>query len=240
MTAIFPSAYWSIVVMGIALEVGKLSSISFLHFHWKEVPGLIKAYLISAIVILMFINYIGLFGYLSKAHIEQQVNNSTQYAQVEIVQSKIDNETNTITDLDKQIAQIDNALQKLTDTGRAASSLAQAQSQRKTRDSLVKAKTDHLTTLDTLKNQKITAEVSNKKLEADFGPLKYIADAVYGNPTPEQMENIVRWIIFILGFVFDPLALCLLISAQFTLTNRKKRLTYPSNEGMITIDDSKL
>jgi len=240
LTSIFPAAAISVIVMGIVFEIAKIASISFLHWHWKISPILIRSYLFVAIFILMFINSMGSFGYLSKAHIEQEVLNNSQTTQVEIVISKIDNEKSTIADIDKQIAQIDNALDKLTSSGRASTSLQQAQIQRKTRDTLVKQKTDHMTSLEDLNTQKINADASNAKVAADFGPLKYIADAIYGNPTPAQLENVVRWIIIIIIIVSDPLAVCLLVAAQFAWSNRRKGLTYTSLPDMLEIDNDKI
>jgi len=240
LTAIFPAAAISVIIMGVVFELGKIASVSFLHQYWKNAPILIKGYLISAVFVLMFINLMGGFGYLSKAHIEQQVLNNNQTTQVEITISKIDNEKSIIADIDKQIAQIDNAISKLTDTGRASTSLQQAQIQRKTRDGLVKTKADHMASLEGLNTQKINADSANAKLEADFGPLKYIADAIYGNPTSAQLENVVRWIIFMIMFVFDPLAICLLVSAQFAWSNRKNGLTYSTLPDMLEIDNEKI
>lgn len=240
LTAIFPAAAISVIVMGIVLECGKVASISFLHWHWKSSPLFIRAYLFVAIFILMFINSMGGFGYLSKAHIEQEVLNNSQTTQVEIIISKIQNEKSTIADIDKQIAQIDNALDKLTSSGRASTSLQQAQVQRKTRDTLVKQKTDHMTSLEALNTQKINADASNAKIAADFGPLKYIADAIYGNPTSAQLENVVRWIIIIIIIVSDPLAVCLLVAAQFAWSSRKKDLTYSTLPDMLEIDNEKI
>jgi hypothetical protein len=225
--------------MGVAFEIGKIASVSFLHFHWKKAPFLIKSYLIMAVFVLMFINSMGDFGYLSKAHIEQEVNNSSKTNQIEITLSKIEYEKSFVADIDKQIAQIDNNIDKLTATGRAASSLQAATQQRKQRDSLTATKLTHLNTLQGLNSDKINAEAANKKLEADFGPLKYIADAIYSDPSSSQLENVVRWIIIVLVLVLDPLALSLLVAAQFVWKKDENDLTNDEIGDIMTIDNSK-
>jgi len=240
MTAIFPGAFLAIIIMGVALEFGKIASVTFLHQFWRRAPFLIKSYLFLAVFVLMLINTIGIFGQLSKAHIEAQIATTNQSSQTVVLHAKVDNEKTIIADLDKQISQIDSAIQKLTDTGRAASSLQQSTAQRKVRDGLVAQKTTHLTTLQDLTTQIVTADAVNRKAAADFGPLKYIADAVYGDASDAQLEIVVRWIIVLLVSVFDPLAIFLLIAAQFTWSQRRNHLTEKDMKNIITIDNDKI
>jgi hypothetical protein len=236
LTAIFPGAVLAVIVLGIALEVGKLSAVAFLHSHWKTAPFLIKTYLVIAILILMFINSMGIFGLLSKAHITQQVANTSQMSTIELVQEKIENEKAAIANDDTQVGIIDKAITKLTETGRAGTALQQSSGQRKQRDALTKDKLAHQSTLDDLNGQRVIKEASNKALEADFGPLQYLADFVYGKANPDQLGIIVRWIISIIVFVTDPLAIILLVSASFSLSNRKKNLTSLDNASILNIN----
>jgi hypothetical protein len=150
LTTIFASAFYPIIVMGAALELGKLVSASWLYRNWKSSPLFLKSYLTFAVIVLMFISSMGIFGFLSKAHIDQSLNINTGSAdQIEIIQSKIQFEKESISDLDKQIAQIDAALSKMTDRGQAASSLQAADKQRKTRNDLVKRKDEHVKNIST-------------------------------------------------------------------------------------------
>lgn len=176
----------------------------------------------------------GIFGYLSKAHIEQEVLNNNQASQVEIVVAKIGHENDTLKDIQTQIDQIDKSLQKLTEQGKASTALAQATAQRKARDGLLGSKMIHIKTLEELQTEKINADANNNKLQAEFGPLKYIADYLYGNPTAAQMENTVRWIISILVFVFDPLAICLLVAFQFSLKQRRLTPLHDIDQSKVT------
>jgi len=240
LTTIFASAFWPVVVMGSVLEVGKLVTASWLYRNWKQAPFLIKTYLSTAVFILMFITSMGIFGFLSKAHIDQTINLNTGVAdQIQILKSKISFEKQSIEDLDKQIQQIDSALNKMTDRGQAASALKAADQQRKTRESLVKRKDDHVKNISTYTEQRIRSESEIKKLEAEVGPLRYIAELIYEVQSVDNLERSVRMVILLLVFVFDPLAIVLLIAANIGITNQK-RFTKEQNIGILEIDDKVL
>ena len=89
LTAIFASAVWPVAIMGSALEVAKLVSASWLYRFWSYIPRFIKYYLTSAVVVLMFITSMGIFGFLSRAHIEQTSLNTENLAQVERIENDI-------------------------------------------------------------------------------------------------------------------------------------------------------
>ena len=97
LTTIFPGAFWPIVIMGTVLELGKLVCASWLHHHWKEAPRMLKFYLTSAVVVLIFVTSMGIFGFLSKSHIEQQRDLDQANASISQLTNKIDNEKNYIT-----------------------------------------------------------------------------------------------------------------------------------------------
>ena len=225
LTAIFAGSFLPVVIMGTTLEIAKIISTSWLYRNWKTCPFLLKSYLTFAIIILMLISSMGIFGFLSKAHIEQNLQISTGDAdQILIVQTKISNEQSTIDDLNKQISQIDSAVTKMTDKGQAQSSLQAADKQRKLRDDLTKQKTQHVEILSNLKTEKVKLDSSIKKTEAEVGPIKYIAAAIYGSSGPDTLELAVRWVILLLVVVFDPLAVVLLLAANHGITSNKKNL----------------
>ena len=156
LTAIFSGAFWSIVIMGSVLEVGKLVSVSWLYNNWKYTPFLIKTYLVSAIMVLMLITSMGIFGFLSKAHIEQEVAMNTGVAdQIQILDNEIKFIEDAIQDIDKQVSQIDAAITKLTDRGQAQTSLNSADRQRKNRDALISKKKEEINKIVEVKKQKI-------------------------------------------------------------------------------------
>jgi hypothetical protein len=185
----------------------------------------------------MFISSMGIFGFLSKAHIEQTLNiNTGSVDQVQILEQKIEFEKQTVADLDKQISQIDAAVSKMTDRGQATNSLKAAGQQRKTRDDLVKKKEQHVRNISTYTTEKVTLNSGIKKLEAEVGPLKYIAELVYSSTGNDQLEKAVRMVILLLVTVFDPLAVLLLLAANHGMA-QIKHLTKSKNDNILVIDN---
>jgi len=235
LATIFASAFIPVVLMGSVLELGKLVTASWLYNNWHHTPRVLKYYLTSSVIVLMFISSMGIFGFLSKAHIEQSLSINTGTAdQVAIIQNKIDFEKQSIADLDKQIAQIDAAINKMTDRGQAANSLRAAEQQRRQRDVFVSRKDTHVKNISALTTERIKLESEVKKLEAEVGPLKYIAELVYDNADGNQLEKAVRYVIIIIVLVFDPLAVLLLIAANLGI---RKHLTKMDESSILKIDD---
>jgi hypothetical protein len=241
LTTLFAAAFIPVVIMGGALEVGKLVTVSWLHRNWDTCPWLLKSYLSVAVVVLMFITSMGTFGFLSRAHIEQQLTISTGDAdKIAIIDSQIENENSIIADYDKQIAQIDDALTKITEKGRGESSLQAADKQRKTRNDLVAKKNISIQKTSDLKAERIRLSSAVKKNEAEVGPLRYIAEAIYGGGQGAvvDMDRAVRMVIILLVVVFDPLAVVLLIAANHGLANNN--LTSIRKESILVFDDGGL
>lgn len=220
LTTIFAGAFWPVVIMGSVLEVGKLVAVSWLYNNWRNVPFLIKSYLMAAILILMLITSMGIFGFLSKAHIEQNLAmNTGVIEQIEVINNDIKSVEGSIADLDKQVAQIDAAIEKMTEKNRAENSLKAAEQQRKTRGDLIKRKNDEIKKLSELKTQKIKYESEFKKVEAEIGPIKYVAELFYGGSDKDIVDKAIRSVIILLIFVFDPLAILLLLA--FNISNKR-------------------
>lgn len=220
LTTIFAGAFWPVVIMGSVLEVGKLVAVSWLYNNWRVVPFLIKSYLMVAISILMLITSMGIFGFLSKAHIEQSLTmNTGVIEQIQVIDNDIKTVEGSIIDIDKQIAQIDSAIEKMTEKNRAENSLRAAEQQRKTRTDLVNRKQAETKKLTELKSQKIKYESEFKKVEAEIGPIKYVAELVYGGSDKEIVDKAIRFVIMLLIFVFDPLAVLLLLA--FNISNNR-------------------
>jgi hypothetical protein len=181
----------------------------------------------------------GSFGFLSKAHIEQTINIGTNDSgQIEILQNKIDNEKSKISNIDIQVKQIDDAIASLTAQNKAATSVVVATQQRKTRDELVSRKDEYVKNISVFNTERIKLSTNTKRLEAEIGPLKYIAQLIYGSDAnSEQLEKAVRFVIIIIVAVFDPLAVLLLIAANIGMkNNRKEKLISPHHSDIMTID----
>ena len=355
LAAIFAAAVTPIIIMGVALEVGKLVTAVWLHKYWRHATWWLKTYLSTAVVVLMFITSMGIFGFLSKAHIEQTSAGQESIAQVERIESEIDryeniivraenqikklettgtgNDANIQSQIDKEQERIDNAYKRIqpaideqqkiidsqsalwkselekidaematlqgyidngetkkaqqmigasadgifgkktadkigdwqekkqkerleliqkieesTNNPQAKAAAEEIKRLRKTAEDNIKNsnelidrlrkqlgntdKLDDIDTqvdeqqlriknanaeIDTLTEQKYKIEGEYRKLEAEVGPIKYIAEFIYGEEADKTLlEEAVRWVIITIIFVFDPLAVLLLIASQYT------------------------
>ena len=218
LTTIFAGAFWPVVIMGSVLEVGELVAISWLYRNWDYAPKLIRYYFLCAILVLMAITSMGIFGFLSRAHIEQSLTLNTGVAeQIQIVDNQIKFSQDNIADLDSQIAQIDAAINNMTQRNQAQSSLRAATAQRKTRSDLVDKKQEEVKKLSSIKTERIKYDSEFKKMEAEVGPIKYLAEMIYGNSDKDLVDKAVRFVIILLIFVFDPLAVLLLIAYNISV-----------------------
>tara|TARA_B100000035_G_scaffold285434_1_gene268988 strand:- start:741 stop:1637 length:897 start_codon:yes stop_codon:yes gene_type:complete len=220
--AIFSAAVIPIAVMGVVLETGKLVTASWLYHYWKKVPRLLKTYLISAVVILMFITSMGIFGFLSKAHIEQTTITSDKSLEISSVQSEIERHKKDIFRAEQSLQLLDNALIKYTDLGAVTKGLNARKEQQGERDELnqsIQSATDKIATLT---KTKYGLQKQQLQIESEVGPIRYIAELIYGESSQSVLEDAVRWVIIIIVFVFDPLAVLLLISANITLKEESK------------------
>ena len=127
--AIFSASATSIAVMGVVLEIGKLVTATWLYHNWIKVPRLLKYYLTSAVVVLMFITSMGIFGYLSKAHIEQTTIASDFTIQVKEIESQIQRQYKDIKRSEKQLTLLDQALEKYTELGAVTKGLNERKNQ---------------------------------------------------------------------------------------------------------------
>jgi hypothetical protein len=320
LVAIFAASATAIIIMGIVLEIGKLITAIWLHRNWAYATGWLKTYLTLAVLFLMFITSMGIFGFLSKAHIEQTSMSQEQVAQVEVIDEKIIRSDTKITrwqdeidrllktgnvstdsalleqdqeqlkELRKQIKEekttvrneadkriktaqdrrdkeIKAALPLLDDWGgeekynaevlkakqteQNESSVARSTRDKKIKD-IDKKYSKELAqvnkrisearkgstkkagnadkrikeleanieaeqqSMDLVREDKLVYEKEYRKLEAEVGPIKYIAEFVYGESDKTILEKAVTWVIILIIFVFDPLAVLLLIASQYS------------------------
>ena len=227
--AIFSAAAIPIAVMGVVLETGKLVTASWLYQNWKRVPKLLKTYLISAVVVLMFITSMGIFGFLSKAHIEQTTVNSDNTLQIELIDSKIQRERDAIKRAENTLLQLDSALEKYVELGAVTKGLNARKEQEAERNELNATIDESTTTIAELTQKKSELNADRIAIEAEVGPIKYIAELIYGERSSGVLEDAVRRVILVIVFVFDPLAVLLLVAANMSLkeeqTKRRRRRT---------------
>ncbi len=225
--AIFASAPIPIAIMGASLEASKLVVASWLYKNWKEAPKLLKYYFTGAIVILMFITSLGIFGFLSKAHLDQTLTTKDVSVKLEIYDEKIKVARETIDANRKTLKQLDDSVDQIlarstTEEGaRRANTMRINQKAERTRIASDIETQQKLIATITEESAPIRAEV--RKVEAEVGPLKYIAELIYGEEDAQNhFDAAVRWVIILLIIVFDPLAVLLVIAANYSLQQERK------------------
>ena len=223
--AIFSASALSIAVMGIVLEIGKLITASWLYQNWKRVPFLLKSYLTIAVIVLMFITSMGIFGYLSKAHIDQGSGTSELYVKVERLDNRITSERKIITRAEKQLSTLDSALDKYLELGAVSKGLKKREDQEQERNALIGNINNAQGRIDKLLDEKSEYKLQINSFEVEVGPLKYISALVYGDEALDYIDTAVRAVILILVFVFDPLAVLLIIAANISFAeyNEKRK-----------------
>ena len=227
--AIFSAAAVAIAIMGGVLEVGKLVTASWLYQNWKKIPKILKIYLTTAVMVLMFITSMGIFGFLSKAHIDQTIQTGDNTLQISTLDNQISRQQGVQNDAQKVIGQLDAQVQTLIDYDRVrgpTGSIATRKSLETERGSLREVIDGAADRISNIRQQRAVLESEQLKLEAEVGPIRYVAEFIYGTKADRVMlEAAVRWVIIIIIFVFDPLAVLLLIAANMTLreTHQKKK-----------------
>ena len=229
--AIFAAAKIPIAIMGAVLEVGKLLTASWLYQYWDKTNALLKSYFTIAVVVLMFITSMGIFGFLSKAHMDQTLSVGDNSLLIERIDRKIEREKVKITDAETVVAQLDKTVQVLIDYDRIrgeSGAIAVRESQNEERATLSNIIDQAYSKIDTLSVEKLELDKEQLELEAEVGPIKYIAAFIYGDELDKTLlERAVRWIIITIIFVFDPLAVLLIVAANMTfkeVMNRPKKV----------------
>ena len=207
--------------MGIVLEIGKLVAASWVYTYWKETAKLLRAYLVSAVVILMLITSMGIYGFLSKSHIDAGVGTNQTYVKVERLDSRIQSEQRVIDRAEKQLRTLDDALERYIELGAVSKGLKKREEQEPERKLLQSTITKSQNKIDTYLDEKSVYELEIKNFEVEVGPLKYIAALIYGDDAKSMLDETVRYVILLLIFVFDPLAVLLLIAANQSYRKEK-------------------
>lgn len=270
LTTIFPGVFWSIVIMGVALEIGKLVTAVWLHRNWKKSAKLMKLYLTISVLILSGITSMGIFGFLSKSHIEQEAGSFQYSSQISMLDKKLESiqskklslETQKKTNeqlknddysslqrLNIRLKDLDSIISDIREQGGFSTSSKiekERERQLNERASIDQSKQDIQNRLESyrlkleenifpqlgkleedylsvnLEKSKIESKL--KELEAEIGPVKYIAELVsdFGGPDVNA-ESAVRMVILILIFVFDPLAILLVVAGSSTLKEAKSQ-----------------
>lgn len=239
LAAIFAAAKIPVIIMGSVLEVGKLVTASWLYQNWQRVPFLLKSYLTIAVVVLMFITSMGIFGFLSKAHIDQTITSGDNTLLIEQLDQRIEREQKRVDDANLVISQLDNAVQTLIDYDRIRGddgAIAVREEQKNERDNLNSIIDSSYAAITEFQSDRLELSKEQLSIEAEVGPIRYIAELVYdGDPSVDILDDAVRYVILIIIFVFDPLAVLLLVAANISLKEARSKIT--SKKVAAVVDD---
>ena len=234
LATLFAGAKVAIIAMGSVLEVGKLIAASWLYRNWNSnlLPRSIKWYLTSSVIVLVFVTSMGIFGFLSKAHLDQVRPSGNNAVQVALIDKQIDQQLIIIDRNEAVFDQLDRVMEVYIENERVSKGLSERKKQKKERELLNNEIKIAMNTIAELSVQKSNLEIEQLKIEADVGPLKYVAELIYGDKAEDHFDKAVRIIIIVLIFVFDPLAVLLLIAANISFKQRSmhKALTQENIE----------
>ena len=237
--AIFAGAVIPIAIMGGVLELGKLVTAAWLHQNWEKARWWMKTYLTSAVFLLMFITSLGIFGFLSKAHLEHSISTGgTNELRISNLERQIGNQQRVITDSEKVLGQLDQTVQVLLDADRIrgrSGALATRKGQLEERTALNQDIDDAYARIEEYQTELSPLQQEKLAIEVEVGPLKYIAELIYGENAEDYFDEAVRWVIILLIITFDPLAVVLLLAATQGFAERRKSNVF-YDDGAMRVD----
>lgn len=234
MVAVFAGNPVGAIAFSSSLEVGKLVCASWLYRHWFDAPKKLKIPFMYFTVVLICLTSIGIFGYLSKAHLDQGAPVVDHPEQIQNLEDKIANEKRRITDAQTVINQLDDQVNKLVAADRVRGkngSIALRNSQKPERKELSEEINNAQNNIDSYTEKRTSLSSELKKVELEVGPIKYLAQLIYGDKQ-KQLDKVVQILILVIVSVFDPLAVLLLIAANHTqriIREKKENLLEKQN-----------
>ena len=239
LTAIFAGAVIPVIIMGSILEVGKITTTVWLRKYWNRAGWLLKLYLVPAVIALALLTSMGIFGFLSKAHMEQGITTGDSQAKLSLYDEKIKTQRDNVELARKALTQMDNQVDQRLSRGDSENSAERAvqirRQQAGERTKLQKEIGDAQKEIAKLNEERAPIAAENRKIEAEVGPIKYIAALIYGdNADNNMLEAAVRWVIILLVIVFDPLAIALVLAANASREWDDEKPKYEQDDGPIT------
>jgi hypothetical protein len=229
LVAIFAAAVVPIALMGSLLEASKLVVASWLYRNWKEIPALMKSYFVVALVVLMLLTSMGIFGFLSKAHLDQAIPTGDVQSKLALLDEKIKTEKENINASRKELSQLDSqvdqTIARTTDSAGTDRAISIRRGQQKDRARILNEIGAAQTKIAKYNEERAPIASEVRKVEAEVGPIKYIAALIYGDESANDitmLEKAVRIVTILIVIVFDPLAVLLLVAANWQLRRDKE------------------
>jgi hypothetical protein len=218
LSAIFAANYWPVIIMGIVLEAGKITAALWLHRHWREAPKLLRGYLMSAVAVLMLITSMGIFGFLSAGHLAQNVPAQAIELQLQHLDEQIAQDQKALDNNQTQLDQLNKTIDTFLNNNRATNGEAIREHQNAERRQIQRSNDEINKHMAQLQNQEADFKQKDLQATAKLGPIMYLAPLL----GVKDVDGAVRFVIFMIMFAFDPIAIALAIAAQWSFLNRKK------------------
>ena len=235
LATIFAGSFWPVVIMAGALEVGKIVTAGFLHIRWSDINSWFKVYLSAAVVVLMLITSLGIFGFLAKVNIEQTLQGDRFSLELSIIDKRLDAKEKELERYEERLSNLDYII----DTARPQDRNYIDRRQRDERAEIAVDIDNVVVDIVKLNEDKLPLQREQLVQEGEIGPIKYVAEMLYGeNVAKDKLDNAARILIFFIIFAFDPLAILLLIASLGLIYRDKEPLNpmYASDEVSIPVD----
>lgn len=223
LTQIFAAAFLPVAIMGGVLELGKVVAAVWTHHYWKELNFLTKSILVPIIGLLMVVTSLGIFGLLSKGHAEQEMPVKIVEQRVQSYDTQINFSKTKIENLQQRLETLNEAMKKYVELGAVSKGLDKTTEDSSALETQIQ---EELNKIQELEEAKLKERLSISGLEAELGPIKYVA-VLLGDD--KNLEAAVLIVIFIIIFCFDPLALLLVVLSVDSIYGRNKKLLDPNN-----------
>ena len=237
---IFPAAAMAILAMGVVLEIAKLVAASWVYQYWDRITILMKTYMVSAVLVLCLITSLGIFGFLSRAHIDQVAVYTDQDLNMEVIEFRLQSEKDKLQAYRTRIEQLDLVLLE----SRRQDRNYVTRTQRDERETINTGIDQVIVKIDGYNEQLLPLRMEQAKMEAELGPINYIAELFYGETVDSNIDDAVRIIIMLLIFVFDPLAIIMVLAANIGIKemrgNRPIAVAKVPEREMETVDDDEI
>ena len=240
LASIFSAAALPIMIMGTVLEVSKLVAAWWLKANWSRAPLMLKSYMLIATIVLMLITSMGIFGFLSKAHSDQALPAGDVVSKIQIYDEKIAIQQEYIKQARKDMEVLNTQIDRYNELGAVSKGVRIRDQQKAEREQLLAQIDSAQNTITKLREERAPVAASMREIEAEVGPIKYIAAFVYGdNPDANVLEKAVTWVIITIIFVFDPLAVLLLLASQmsFGWWQESKQLQTNASPKTVYVDE---
>jgi hypothetical protein len=233
LTALFPATAIAVMIMGIVLEIGKIISAVWLHKNWHNVnvSKILRTYMISAIVVLMLITDIGVFGFLSRGHLEAVSPMQGIQDKIDRIDDQIKTEQDIIDKANKQLKELDDSIDVYFKNDRVTLGLKARKEQEGERKLLGDTINKEQKKIDELKNQEMPLKEQMEAAATNIGPLKYVAQLFFSD-YKNHIDTVVQIMICIIIGVFDPLAISLVIASTISMADywRERKPSKPAEK----------